>query len=289
MVDEPEQTDPEQEALADVGDVDEDPTLPSVNDDVMASEEQQSSVDEQEDRLSENPTQDDSDDAADEDLAAIARTATTDEEAADTELVEPEPQIEGAEDTPDGPSLTDESGAANLADESELPEEYADENNPDGEAIDELDDDDIHDRLATVEGLVMRPQPEPDALIASDQIRFGVPVSPWTAGATMAVTPCDAHGTATGEGNVNIEAGWTLPTVDGTALTIPVTAIIPFIAVGAKWYVLGPNPFQAYGKVTYDATNHKFLQTTWYEWGMFRTTISDPQLIVDLVDCTGAA
>jgi len=122
---------------------------------------------------------------------------------------------------------------------------------------------------------------------ALTEIRLGKPTEAYTTGphATFTLDPCDAAGTDNGEANVTVQAGWTLPTVDDTALTIPVTAIIPFrLAADGKWYVLG-QPVQDYGEVTYNTTSHKLFQTTWYEFGWFRTTISDPQEITTAVSC----
>jgi len=85
---------------------------------------------------------------------------------------------------------------------------------------------------------------------------------------------------------VIVQAPWTLPAVDpGDPLSIPITAIIPFqMAADGLFYVLG-QPFQDYGAVTYDTVSHELRQTTWYEWGWFRTTISDPQEITTAVPC----
>jgi len=127
--------------------------------------------------------------------------------------------------------------------------------------------------------------PKP-VLLPGDQILFGKPTTAYTSGATITLDPCDVHGTDSGEANVTAQAGWTLPTVTGTALTIPVTAIIPYmLAADGLYYAIG-QPFQDYGAVTYSTSTHKLYQTTWYEWGWFRTTISDPQDITTAVDCT---
>ena len=115
------------------------------------------------------------------------------------------------------------------------------------------------------------------ALAVGRQVRFGKPTEAYTTGATFILAPCDSAGTGTGEANVTVQAGWTLPTVTGTALTIPTTAIIPFVqAANGNYYVLG-QPVQAWGPVTYNSGTKKLQQTTWYEFGLFRSTISDAQ------------
>lgn len=124
-------------------------------------------------------------------------------------------------------------------------------------------------------------------LLPKRVIRWGLPTEAYTSGATIVLDPTDPAGTDNGEGNATVEAGWTLPTVTGTALNIPVTAIIPFAkAADGKNHVLG-QPVQQWGEVTYNTTTHKLQQTTWYDWGLFRTTISDAQDITTAVDCTG--
>lgn len=132
----------------------------------------------------------------------------------------------------------------------------------------------------------------PPVLLPEDQILWGKPTAAYTSGATITLNPCDVAGVDNGVANATVQAGWTLPTtfngnaLTGTALTIPVTAIIPYaLAADGLYYVLG-QPFQDYGIVTYSTTTHKLYQTTWYEWGWFRTTISNAQDITTAVDCT---
>lgn len=114
-------------------------------------------------------------------------------------------------------------------------------------------------------------------LLPKKVIRWGKPTEAYTSGAQITLDPTDPAGTDNGEGNATVEAGWTLPTVTGTALNIPVTAIVPFVRIaGGKHHVWG-QPVQQWGEVTFNTTTRKLYQTTWYDWGWFRTTISDIQ------------
>lgn len=115
---------------------------------------------------------------------------------------------------------------------------------------------------------------------------LGKPRVAYSSGATLVLDPCDINGVSTGENNITVQADYTLPVVTGTALNIPTTAIIPCIQAADKlWYIAGV-PVQAWGEVTYNTTTHKLYQTTWFEWGWFRTTISDIQEITTAVNCT---
>jgi len=176
-----------------------------------------------------------------------------------------------------------------LEEESDLPAEYGFDA-PAGA-------DDADPRVDALEGITLGhecrvsylEELEKQRLLGGDDngILLGKPASPYKTGATISLTPCDASGTTTGAANMTVQAGWTLPTgLTGTELEIPTSAIIPFQqSADGKYYVLG-QPVQAWGQVTYSTTTHKLYQRTWFDWGWFRTTISDLQEITTAVDCT---
>ena len=58
-------------------------------------------------------------------------------------------------------------------------------------------------------------------------------------------------------------------------------------AADGLYHVLG-QPVQEWGQLSWSTSTHKLYQTTWYDWGWFRTTISEPQEIVAFGPCTPA-
>jgi len=120
-----------------------------------------------------------------------------------------------------------------------------------------------------------------------DGVFFGKPTEAYTSGATITLDPCDSAGVDNGAPNVTVQAGWTLPTVTGTALSIPVTAIVPFTqAADGNWYVLG-QPKKIVTDTGYNTTTHYSLQKIRYDFGLFCTTESDWQNVQDFVNCQG--
>lgn len=123
-------------------------------------------------------------------------------------------------------------------------------------------------------------------------IMFGFPTAAVASeAATMTLDPCDAGGADNDQANVTVQAGWTFPTVTGTALTIPTTAIIPFVrAVDGHYHVVGGLPAGAprtvVTNIQYDTTTHKLQMKLRYSFGIFTTTESDWQDITTAVDCT---
>ena len=113
------------------------------------------------------------------------------------------------------------------------------------------------------------------------RILFGTPTTAYSSGSTITLQPCDSNGVSTGAATVTVQAGWTLPTVIGTALTIPTTAIIPFQAaqpVGSAaplYYVIGQPGCQI---VTDTQISGGYLQKKIrYTFGTFASAESDWQ------------
>ena len=120
---------------------------------------------------------------------------------------------------------------------------------------------------------------------AGGVIRLGKPTAPYASGTTITVDPCDSAGTDNGQANVTVQAGWTLTTVTGTALTIPITAIIPFQhAADGNFYAIGQRR-RAITNTRYDSATHKLQQMLRDDWGAFTTTESDWQDIVAFGPC----
>lgn len=114
-------------------------------------------------------------------------------------------------------------------------------------------------------------------------MRFGVPTTAYTSGATITLDPCDVAGTDNGEANVTVQAGWTLP----ANTNIPVTAIIPYqAAADGLNYVIG-QPREVMTNFQYDTSSHKLQKKVRYDFGVFATTESSAWVdITTAVDCT---
>jgi hypothetical protein len=109
---------------------------------------------------------------------------------------------------------------------------------------------------------------------------LGKPAATWTSGSTITLTPCDSAGVATGDPNVTVQAGWTLP----TGANIPTSTIIPYeLAADGKFYVIG-TPTWVVTDVTYDATNHVFNKTYALIFAASSTS-STNYVITDMSNC----
>jgi hypothetical protein len=117
-----------------------------------------------------------------------------------------------------------------------------------------------------------------------NEIQFGYNASSYSSGATITLTLCDASGTSTSQGTVDVAAGWTLP----TNATIAANTVIPIARTpGGSYYVVG-DQVDMVSDIQYDTSTHKLQYKSRAMFGSFSSTEGDWEDITTAVDCTSA-